>query len=106
DHPGGVRPEVGLGQPEAPDDLARRHLREPMPLLLLRAEGEDRVHHEGALDRSERTHPESPRSSSCMMSPYATWLSPAQPYSSGRLAPNNPSCAIWGTRCFGNRPSR
>src|SRR2546430_7518667 len=31
DHPGGVRPVIGLRQPEAPDHLARRHLREPVP---------------------------------------------------------------------------
>src|SRR5207302_350001 len=55
-------------------------------------------------DAKERT-PESPRSSSCMISPYATLLSPAQPYSSGRLAPNSPSSAIWGTSCLGKRPS-
>ncbi len=37
-------------------------------------------------DANERS-PESPRSSSCMMIPYATLFRPAQPYSSGRLAP-------------------
>ena len=38
--------------------------------------------------------PLSPRSSSCMMRPYATLLRPAQPYSSGRLAPKKPNSAI------------
>ena len=40
-----------------------------------------------------------------MMSPYATLSRPAQPYSSGRLAPNSPSSAMPGISCLGNRPS-
>jgi hypothetical protein len=55
-------------------------------------------------EQNERT-PESPRSSSCMMSPYATLLSPAQPYRSGRLAPKKPSAASCGTIAFGKVPS-
>src|SRR5687768_13205394 len=55
-------------------------------------------------DANERI-PESPRSSSCMMRPYATLFSPAHPYSSGRFAPNTPSDAISGTSSFGNFPS-
>src|SRR2546430_10844922 len=55
DHAPGVRAVVGLRQPEAPDHLARRHLGEPTPLLLVRSEREDRIHHEGALDGRERS---------------------------------------------------
>ena len=50
--------------------------------------------------------PESPRSSSCMMSPYATLLSPAQPYVSGRLAPRKPSAPISGISSVGKVPAR
>ena len=54
-------------------------------------------------DANDRT-PLSPRSSSCMINPYETLLSPAQPYSSGRLAPKTPSSATSGISSFGKRP--
>src|SRR2546427_7554262 len=44
DHVGGIRSVVRLREPEAADHLARRHLREPAPLLLVRPEGVDRIH--------------------------------------------------------------
>src|SRR3989442_1576734 len=57
DHVGGIRSVVRLREPEAADHLARRHLREPAPLLLVRPEGVDRIHGQRALDRGERAHP-------------------------------------------------
>src|SRR5213082_2990932 len=53
DHAAGVRAVVGLGEPEAADHFARRHRGQPAPLLLIRSEGEDRIHDEGALHRRE-----------------------------------------------------
>lgn len=40
---------IGFGEPEAPDDLARGHPRQPGPLLLLAAEAVQGVHGEGTL---------------------------------------------------------
>src|SRR2546429_10006240 len=57
DHAGGIRSVVRLREPEAADHLARRHLREPAPLLLVRAEGVDRIHGQRTPDRGERAHP-------------------------------------------------
>src|ERR1700727_2195874 len=53
-HAARVRPEVGLGQPEAPDRGPGREAGEPFLLLLLRAVGLDREHRQRALDRDER----------------------------------------------------
>src|SRR6267143_3884696 len=50
-------------------------------------------------------NPESPRSSSCVINPYATLDIPAQPYPC-RFAPKNPNSPSCGTRCFGKTPSR
>ena len=50
--------------------------------------------------------PLSPRSSSWEISPYATLLAPAQPYSSGSVGPKKPSSAMRGTSCIGNVPLR
>src|SRR5215471_5543338 len=47
--------------------------------------------------------PESPASSSCITNPYATLFIPAQPYSSGRLAPRTPSSARLGISWVGKR---
>src|SRR5438874_9419824 len=52
----------------------------------------------------ERT-PLSPRSNSCITSPYSTFDIPAQPYPF-RLAPKKPSSAIGFTSSRGKRPSR
>ena len=54
DHAAGVRAEVGLGEAEAADLLAGGEQREPVLLLLLGAEGVDRIHHQRALHRGER----------------------------------------------------
>src|SRR5207245_5281414 len=43
DHPGGVRPVVRLREPETADHLPRAHPGQPVPLLLVRAEGVDRI---------------------------------------------------------------
>jgi hypothetical protein len=56
-HAARVGAEVGLGQPEAADRVAARHQREPAILLRLRSVGVDRVHAEGALNRSEAPQP-------------------------------------------------
>ena len=56
-HAARVRAEVGLGEAEAADRLARRQGREPAVALLLRAEGVDRVHHQAALHRDEAAQP-------------------------------------------------
>src|ERR1051326_244175 len=56
DHAGGVRAVIGLGESEAPDHFAARHLRQPLFSLVLGAEGIDRVHHQRALHRRERPH--------------------------------------------------
>jgi len=53
----GVRAEVGLGQAETADRLAGRHPGDPAVLLLLRAEGVDRIHDERALDGDEAAEP-------------------------------------------------
>ena len=45
---------VGLGQPEASDELALGHLRQVAVLLLLGTPGINRVHRERALHRGER----------------------------------------------------
>src|SRR4029450_7812039 len=50
----GVRPVVGLGQPEAAERLSRGHPREPLLLLLLAAVAPDRVHRERALHGDQR----------------------------------------------------
>ena len=55
-------------------------------------------------EANDRT-PLSPRSSSCMMSPYAMLLMPAHPYSWGRLAPNSRSAPSFGTSSLGNSPA-
>jgi hypothetical protein len=55
-------------------------------------------------DANERS-PESPRSSSCIASPYDTAPTPAQPYSSGSVAPSSPSCAISGITSIGKYAS-
>ena len=47
----GVASEVRLGQAEAADDLAGRHLRQPLLLLLFGAELPDREHGKGSLHR-------------------------------------------------------
>ena len=52
--PAGIRAEVGLGETEAADHLARRQPRQPVALLLLAAERVDRIHHQRALHRRER----------------------------------------------------
>ena len=49
-----VGAEVGLGQPEAADRLARGHARQPRLLLLLAAVLPDREHRQRALHRHER----------------------------------------------------
>ena len=55
-------------------------------------------------DTNER-RPESPRSSSCMMSPYAMLSRPGSPYSE-MVEPNTWSSARPGTSSFGKRPSQ
>ena len=45
---------VGLAEPEAADLLARRELGKPLLLVLVASEGINRIHHQGALDRSKR----------------------------------------------------
>ena len=55
-HPRGIRAEVGLGEAEATDRLALRHARQPLVLLLVRAECVDRVHRQGALHAHERAN--------------------------------------------------
>ena len=52
--PAGIRAEIGLGQAEAADRLAARQARQPVPLLRLRAEGVDRIHHQARLHADER----------------------------------------------------
>ena len=56
-HAAGVGAEVGLGQAEAADRLGRGELRDPAVLLLLGAEGVDRVHDQRALHRHEAAQP-------------------------------------------------
>ncbi len=56
-HAARVGAEVGLGEPEAADRLAGREGRDPAVLLLLRAEGVDRVHDQRALHRDEAAQP-------------------------------------------------
>ena len=53
----GSRPGARLGQPEAADRLAAGHLRQPSLLLLLGAEGVDRLHRQRALHGHERAQP-------------------------------------------------
>src|SRR5215472_10626687 len=50
-------------------------------------------------------NPESPRSSSCITRPYATFDIPAQPYPS-RFAPKKPSSASFGTSSVGKVAAR
>ena len=52
----GVGAGVGLGQPEAADDLARVHRRQPALLLLLGARTPDREHRERALHGDGAAH--------------------------------------------------
>ncbi len=54
EHPGRIRAVVGLREPEASDDLALRHLRQPFHPLLFAAELVDRIHHQRALHARER----------------------------------------------------
>jgi hypothetical protein len=53
-HGAGVRAGVGLGQPEAADDLARGQPRQVLATLLLGAVLEDREHHQARLHRHGR----------------------------------------------------
>src|SRR5438876_121156 len=55
-HRAGVGAGVGLGQPEAAEQLARVHGRQPALLLLLRAPPPDREHRQRALHRHEAAH--------------------------------------------------
>ncbi len=55
-HGSGVRTGVGFGQAEAADDLAQRHLRQILLLLLLAAEGVDGIHAQSGLHADERAH--------------------------------------------------
>src|ERR1044072_2653320 len=55
EHAAGVGSEVGLGEPEAADQLALRQLRQVLHALRLAAVLVDRVHDERALHRGERT---------------------------------------------------
>ncbi len=50
----GVGAAVALGEPEAADDLAARHARQPPAALLLGAELVDRIHHERGLHAHRR----------------------------------------------------
>jgi hypothetical protein len=52
-HVGRVGAAVRFGQAEAADDLARRHLRQPVLLLLFAAVGVDRIHAQRRLHRGE-----------------------------------------------------
>ena len=52
-HALGEAAEIGLGQPEAAHRLAGRHGGQPAVLLGVGAIGVERVHDQGALDRSE-----------------------------------------------------
>ena len=52
-HAAGIGAEIGLGQTEAADRLAARQARQPVALLLLGAEGEDRVHYQAGLHADE-----------------------------------------------------
>src|SRR5207248_10425194 len=52
-HGGGIRSPVWLGETEAADELAARHPREVALLLLLGAEGTDRIHAQRRLHRDE-----------------------------------------------------
>ena len=52
-HAADVAAEVGLRETEAADRAAARELRQPALLLLGRAVGVDRIHHETALHRRE-----------------------------------------------------
>src|ERR1019366_10536403 len=54
EHAARVRPEVGLGEAEAADDLALGHLGQELRLLLFGAERVDRVHDERPLHARER----------------------------------------------------
>ena len=82
---------VGLAEPEAADLLARRELGKPLLLVLVASEGINRIHHQGALDRSKRPNTGISRARAPgQMRPYAMLLRPAQPYSSGRFAPSMP----------------
>src|ERR1700687_6056414 len=56
-HTTGIGAEVRFGQAEAADRLAGRETRDPAVLLLLRAEGMDRVHDQAALHRREAAQP-------------------------------------------------
>ena len=56
-HRAGVGARVGLGQAEAPDRLARRHPRQPLLFLLLRAPFPDREHRQRALHGDQRADP-------------------------------------------------
>src|SRR5262249_5297739 len=57
DHPARVGAVVGLGEPEAADDLALGHRRQPAAALLLGAVGVDRIHAQRTLHRDERAQP-------------------------------------------------
>ena len=52
-HTRGVTPRIGFGQPKTADALPRRHLWQPLGLLLLRTERPDRIHRERALHGGE-----------------------------------------------------
>src|SRR5262249_46402764 len=55
-HPCRIRSEPRLGQPKAPDRLARLQLRQPSLLLILAAVSKDRIHHQPALHAREAPH--------------------------------------------------
>ena len=55
-HRAGIRAGIRLGQPEAAENLALRHLRQILLLLLLAAEGVDGIHAQRRLHADERAH--------------------------------------------------
>src|ERR1700678_413375 len=55
-HRAWIRAGVRLGQAEAAEDFAERHLRQVLLLLLLAAEGVDGIHAEPRLNADERAH--------------------------------------------------
>src|SRR5439155_25743436 len=56
DHRRRVRPIVWLGETKASDYFSLCHFWQVLTLLLLTAEGVDRIHHQSALHRRERAH--------------------------------------------------
>ena len=77
--PPGFEPKSGSVRPKQPSFSPFCMRWQPESFLLVAAKVVDRIHHSADCTLTKLRTPESPRSSSCVTSPYSTFDMPAQP---------------------------